>query len=110
MRPSLASHMCLCGNVQVAEQQGKYLAKQLNIEAWAQKAKDKPPEWTPFKYRHLGSMALVGEAGHPSGYYKPVPGPLLLVHCVAYLSSRPSLLLPTLEVWMSAILLRVCLC
>ena len=49
---------------QVAEQQGKYLAKQLNREARAQKAKDTPPEWVPFKYRHLGSMALVGEAEH----------------------------------------------
>ncbi len=56
--------MCLRDAVQVAEQQGKYLAKQLNIEARAQKAKDKPPEWVPFKYRHLGSMALVGKAEH----------------------------------------------
>ena len=84
--------MCLCGNVQVAEQQGKYLAKQLNIEARAQKAKDKPPEWSPFKYHHLGSMALVGEAGQ---YASPgilrntetrVPGLMLLVTCSAYLS------------------------
>jgi len=49
----------------VAEQQGKYLAKQLNRDARAQKAKDKPPEWAPFNYHHLGSMALVGEARPP---------------------------------------------
>ena len=41
---------------QVAEQQGKYLARCLNAEA---KSGDKstPP---PFQYRHLGSMATVG--------------------------------------------------
>ena len=54
---------CPC-NVQVAEQQGKYLAKQLNRDAQAQKAKEKPLQWPPFKYHHLGSMALVGE-GNP---------------------------------------------
>ncbi|GMH42376.1 hypothetical protein BSKO_10295 [Bryopsis sp. KO-2023] len=51
---------------QVAEQQGKYLAKMLNKEA---KTGDPP---IPFKYRHLGSMATVGDAsavlelGNPS--------------------------------------------
>ncbi len=47
--------------MQVAEQQGKYLAKQLNRDAQAQKAREKPPDWPPFKYHHLGSMALVGK-------------------------------------------------
>ena len=45
---------------QVAEQQGKYLAKMLNAAAGAGvEGQEKPPE--PFVYRSLGSMALVGE-------------------------------------------------
>ncbi|BDA46213.1 Internal alternative NAD(P)H-ubiquinone oxidoreductase A1 [Coccomyxa sp. Obi] len=58
---------------QVAEQQGKYLAKQLNTAAKAQKAGQEPPKCEPFKYHHLGSMALVGkgsavvELGDPKG-------------------------------------------
>ena len=44
----------------MAEQQGKYLAKELNAAAKAEQ-QGKPPEAFPaFKYRHLGSMALVG--------------------------------------------------
>ncbi|CAK0752207.1 hypothetical protein CVIRNUC_002128 [Coccomyxa viridis] len=45
---------------QVAEQQGKYLAKQLNREAQTQRATEQRPEWPAFQYHHLGSMALVG--------------------------------------------------
>ena len=45
---------------QVAEQQGKYLAKQLNASARAERDGKPPPEWPPFRYHHLGSMALVG--------------------------------------------------
>lgn len=48
--------------LQVAEQQGRYLAKQLNRAAKAQKAGQEVPKCEPFKYHHLGSMALVGES------------------------------------------------
>jgi NADH dehydrogenase FAD-containing subunit len=41
---------------QVAEQQGKYLAKCLNDEARGHKG---PPK--PFVYHHLGSMASLGK-------------------------------------------------
>ncbi|KAI7835537.1 hypothetical protein COHA_010565 [Chlorella ohadii] len=41
---------------QVAEQQGKYLARVLNAQAWSLGAAE--PE--PFQYRHLGSMASIG--------------------------------------------------
>eukprot|EP00752_Nemacystus_decipiens_P002841 g2647.t1 len=40
---------------QVADQQGKYLAK------WMSKADPVDPNIPPFKYRHLGSMAQVGD-------------------------------------------------
>lgn len=52
---------CTFGRVQVAEQQGKYLARQLNNAARTKKNPGETPEWEPFKYHHLGSMALVGE-------------------------------------------------
>ena len=47
---------------QVAEQQGKYLARQLNKSARAARDGQPPPEWPPFPYHHLGRMALVGES------------------------------------------------
>jgi hypothetical protein len=44
------------------------LAKRLNASARA--AADSQPEWPPFQYHHLGSMALVGARArlirHPS--------------------------------------------
>ena len=43
--------------MQVAEQQGKYLARGLNKAA----ASLEPPEPQPFVYKHMGSMAFVGE-------------------------------------------------
>ncbi|EIE24104.1 mitochondrial type-II NADH dehydrogenase [Coccomyxa subellipsoidea C-169] len=46
---------------QVAEQQGMYLAKQLNAAAKARVGKEEAPQWKPFEYHHLGSMALVGK-------------------------------------------------
>ncbi|KAK9906340.1 hypothetical protein WJX75_000240 [Coccomyxa subellipsoidea] len=46
---------------QVAEQQGKYLATQLNAAAKAKSASQELPQWKPFEYHHLGSMALVGK-------------------------------------------------
>jgi hypothetical protein len=46
----------------VAEQQGKYLATQLNAAAKAKSASQELPQWKPFEYHHLGSMALVGES------------------------------------------------
>lgn len=42
---------------QVAEQQGKYLARVLNAQAGQLEAR----EAEPFKYRHLGSMASIGK-------------------------------------------------
>lgn len=44
---------------QVAEQQGKYLARVLNTSA----AQLDPAEPAPFQYRHMGSMASLGEWG-----------------------------------------------
>lgn len=41
--------------VQVAEQQGKYLARQFNSLA-----KDRNAKIEPFVYKHLGSMASIG--------------------------------------------------
>ncbi len=41
----------------MAEQQGKYLARVLNAQAGQLEAAE--PE--PFQYRHLGSMASIGE-------------------------------------------------
>ena len=52
---------------QVAEQQGKYLARVLNESA----ARLEPSEPPPFVYRHMGSMATLGE-----------PGPALLHSCI----------------------------
>ena len=42
--------------VQVAEQQGRYLARVLNAQAGQLEA----AEAQPFQYRHLGSMASIG--------------------------------------------------
>lgn len=49
----------------MAEQQGKYLARCLNAAAGKLEAAEPPP----FAYKHLGSMASVGEcrAGLPAG-------------------------------------------
>ena len=49
----------------MAEQQGKYLARCLNAAASKLEAAEPPP----FAYKHLGSMASVGEcrAGLPAG-------------------------------------------
>lgn len=44
---------------QVAEQQGRYLAKQFNALA-----KDRNAEIKPFVYKHLGSMASIGGPLH----------------------------------------------
>ena len=44
-------------HMQVAEQQGKYLAKHLNEQATNPSIAAKHE---PFKYRHMGSMATVG--------------------------------------------------
>lgn len=44
--------------VQVAEQQGKYLARELNEQA---RAHSPGVPSVAFKYRHLGSMASLGE-------------------------------------------------
>ncbi len=43
----------------MAEQQGKYLARVLNEGA----ARLDPAEPAPFVYRHMGSMASLGEPG-----------------------------------------------
>ena len=48
--------------MQVAEQQGKYLARVLNAAAGRLEA---GREAEPFKYRHLGSMASIGEPAAP---------------------------------------------
>lgn len=45
------------GRGQVAEQQGRYLAQCLNKAARGEE--EAGPQ--PFQYRHLGSMATVGE-------------------------------------------------
>ena len=90
----------------MAEQQGKYLAKQLNIEARAQKAKDTPPEWMPFKYRHLGSMALVGKAEHRTSCRVFLDSEELLVCCNALktYSSCLAFLSTHLRLWESTLL------
>lgn len=41
--------------IQVAEQQGKYLAKAFN-----KLAKDPSAKIAPFNYKHMGSMASIG--------------------------------------------------
>ena len=64
------------GAAQVAEQQGKYLAKQLNTSAKAQREGKPPPDWPPFQYHHLGSMALVGAT--------------LPMHAVSFIPRYPS--------------------
>jgi hypothetical protein len=51
---TLFPHLC---TPQVAEQQGKYLARCLNAAAGKLEAAEAPP----FAYKHLGSMASVGE-------------------------------------------------
>lgn len=53
---------CIC---QVAERQGKYIAKALNslepAKGRATNVVEKlGPEFEPFVYRHLGSMATIG--------------------------------------------------
>lgn len=57
--------MCCFADVQVAERQGKYIAKALNslepAKGRASKAIEKPPSTDePFVYKHLGSMATIG--------------------------------------------------
>ena len=48
----------LCLTVQVAEQQGKYLAR-----TFTALAKDPNAKIEPFSYKHMGSMASIGEHG-----------------------------------------------
>ena len=49
----------LCWTLQVAEQQGKYLARTFNALA-----KDPNAKIGPFSYKHMGSMASIGKYGN----------------------------------------------
>jgi NADH dehydrogenase FAD-containing subunit len=50
---------------QVAEQQGRYLAKELNEQA---RARSPAVPSVAFRYHHLGSMASLGAPAYPSVY------------------------------------------
>jgi hypothetical protein len=58
--------LCVSRVLQVAEQQGKWLAKVLN-QAAGKLEREEPP---PFVYKHLGSMASIG--GWPAAPSSPL--------------------------------------
>ena len=55
---------------QVAEQQGRYLAKALNEEAKA-RAEGSEIQVEPFRYKQLGAMASVGVSIHQTSVILP---------------------------------------
>jgi hypothetical protein len=62
-----SSVLTRCTAAQVAEQQGRYLARYLNAEARAQD-KEGEVRHEPFKYRQLGAMASVGARPRMPGH------------------------------------------
>ena len=80
----------LCLTLQVAEQQGKYLARTFNALA-----KDPNAKIEPFSYKHMGSMASIGKCDTNmktwnAGLCHILPIAYRMFHCEMHVGAKHS--------------------